>query len=142
MWCRTATRLLSAHLDDRLGERRRADLDAHLARCAACREDLEALRAASQSLRSLGRAEPPPGLAARVVRAAMAAPRREPSWLERLLPLTWPVAAATAAAALALAITVPAPAALSPEDPVETVLSGGAFDPDRALAAVVLEEVE
>jgi len=60
-------RQLSAHLDGGLHGRARQRIEAHLARCEACRSELAELRGTVALLRSLGPVEPPEFFATRVV---------------------------------------------------------------------------
>ena len=96
---------LSAWLDGELDEGARAAVEAHLARCAECRETLAALRAVDPAARELGVRAPEgdfDGFAARVRERieAEAAVRRPASWR----PPTWTWAVA---AALLLAVVTP-----------------------------------
>ena len=81
---------LSEYLDDELGARERAELDAHLAACRECRADLDALRAVRDRALSLPDAPPAanlwPGIAARI--DAAAAPR--PAFVRRRFAFTVP----------------------------------------------------
>jgi anti-sigma factor RsiW len=153
MRCGRVERLLTPYLDGRLEPDARSQVDEHLAACSACRGALAVLRASSTALGAVGPAEPPPGLAARVTRAALARARRGApalSWLERLFPAVWPAAATATVAALALLVTlgVRAPAAPGPDDllemsdPVAEVVSQGSegLEPAGLVAAVLEEE--
>lgn len=64
---------LSALLDNELGEQERAELEAHLPSCAACRAELESLR----RTRNLVRALPQPPLPRSFALPLEAAPRQE-----------------------------------------------------------------
>lgn len=64
---------LSALLDNELGEQERAELEAHLPTCAACRAELESLR----RTRDLVRALPQPALPRSFALPLEAAPRQE-----------------------------------------------------------------
>jgi anti-sigma factor RsiW len=143
MRCGKAEQMLGAYLDGRLGEEARRELEAHLAECTGCRRTLRLLQGARAGLRGLGPAEPPPGLAARAVRAAFEGGKPAPSWLDRLFPMAWPAAAASAAAAVALAllVNVTAPAA-PPGDLVAQVASveSVGLDPDAVAVAVLAGE--
>jgi anti-sigma factor RsiW len=70
-------------LDGRLDSAARAQAEAHLAGCAACREELEELRSAKQALRRAAAVDLPPDLAAAVSRAldGQAAARPARRWL-------------------------------------------------------------
>jgi hypothetical protein len=66
--CRQAQQLLSAYLDGELAAAQAAALETHLAACSACRQELEALRALSESLGEiLRRVEPPADLLDRIM---------------------------------------------------------------------------
>lgn len=91
--------LLSAYIDGWLSGRERRMIEDHLARCAACREDLDGLRATVDLLRRVAAVKPSREL-------TMVAPPR-PS----LGPVPWPLPAASMAAGLLLALVVAADAA-------------------------------
>ncbi len=87
-----------------------AELEAHLASCAACRAELDALRhalaAADGELARLSREQPSPALAARIRTAVAAADEAPP----RSFALRWaPALAAAAVLAIGLAVLVRAP---------------------------------
>jgi len=86
-----------------------SELESHLAGCARCREELEALRKAlalvDAELHQLVAVGPSPDLAARIRRAAAenaAEPARRPTWL-------WPALAAAAVLLLAVAVLATRP---------------------------------
>ena len=60
--------LLSAHLDDELPPSVAAEVEAHIASCAACRAELDELDGARTTLRSLPRLEAPAGFTRDIVR--------------------------------------------------------------------------
>jgi anti-sigma factor RsiW len=99
--CRQMDALLPPYVDGQGGDVERARVDAHLARCAACRADVEAQRRVRRLLadrRDVLRGEAPPGLAAELRRHAIAGePARLGAWGR------W--TALAAAAALVLAVT-------------------------------------
>ena len=64
--CERARPLLARLADGAPGGAERAALDAHLARCAACRAEAEAQRDVRGVLRARPAAEAPPWLAARI----------------------------------------------------------------------------
>lgn len=66
MSCGEIDRLIVREAEDRLGADERARLEAHLARCAACRAELEAQRAVRRLLRSRGAAPVPAGFEERL----------------------------------------------------------------------------
>jgi anti-sigma factor RsiW len=97
---------LQDFLDGRLGEPERTRLAGHLADCAQCRRELEALRwVKEQALGGLPGGAVPPALAARVragLDAADAEARRGGTVRGRFRPARWAAVAALAAAALLL----------------------------------------
>ncbi|MBI2871898.1 MAG: zf-HC2 domain-containing protein [Chloroflexi bacterium] len=102
-WSRTGhgrySGLLSEHIDGRLDHAARARLEVHLATCAACREEMESLRATVALLRRAPQAEVPRSF------RLQAAPR--PSPRSRVQgPLVPALGAASAVAALLLALLV------------------------------------
>ena len=105
---------LQDFLDNRLAEPERARLAEHLAGCAQCRRELEALRWVKlQALGQLPVVAVPPALAARV-RASLDAEdaelRRGGIRRSSARPLRWAVAAALAAAAALVVLLVSRPA--------------------------------
>lgn len=113
MKCKDFRATLDRYLDNELSAEARGPLEAHLLGCAGCRAELEHQRKLGAVLRAaVQKAEPPPGLAQRSARAALAASRQtaqRPSLLDRLLPVAWPTALASAAAAMLLWFAVPTP---------------------------------
>ena len=78
--CRDVRAELSAHLDDELAPERRAEVDQHLAACAACAAERARLAATSARLSTwyeedLADVGPPADLMARLAGAAEAEPR-------------------------------------------------------------------
>lgn len=73
MDCRDVEALLSDHVEERLHPIGRAELEAHLDLCPACRGLRDALAEVMEELRSFPLAEPPEGLAERAASAAVAA---------------------------------------------------------------------
>lgn len=144
MRCGKVERLLTPYLDERLEEGMRREVEAHLRGCPRCEEAHRTLRATRNALAAMGPAEPPPGLAQRALRTALAG-RRAPaqSWLERLFPMAWRTAAvsATAAVALLVASNVTQHAAPSADvgDAVAEVTSTRAIGlDDQSLASLTL----
>lgn len=90
---------LGDYLEGDLGTAERSAVDAHLAQCASCREELRGLRATVALLRSLPDPEPPADLAASVM-ARIDAERR-PALLRRLDPPRVALALAAGLAGLA-----------------------------------------
>lgn len=155
MRCKTATRRLTPYLDDRLGDRDRLELGAHLSGCASCRETQALLVAARTALATQGPAEPTPGLAARAANEALAAAPRparaqEPAG-EWLRLLGWPaLATASAAATLALVLFAQSPGPGAPPEPRDAAatfaqlagLDDADLDPLEEGARVLGQEVE
>jgi acyl-coenzyme A synthetase/AMP-(fatty) acid ligase len=75
MDCQRVEELLSDQLEGALHQILRAELDRHLAACAACRELREAMAEVVVALRAYPDLEEPAGLAARAAAAALRAPR-------------------------------------------------------------------
>lgn len=102
---------LTALLDGALAPARRAEVEAHLAACPACRVERDRLAAALGTLEALPRPpEPSPGFEARF-RARLARELAGPPRLaERLAALRWrraaPLAGALAAAAVAAVVVL------------------------------------
>jgi anti-sigma factor RsiW len=150
MRCGTSERLMSLALDDRATAAERSQLEAHLATCARCREQHAVLVRSTAALRSVGRAEPPAGLAKRAVRAALAAPVPARSGLLDLLAFfRWPaLATATASAVLAVVLATSAPRSAAPDPSAGASLAfleGTAdvgLDLDVAMASVLAAEEE
>jgi len=106
MSCRHGRRLFSRHLDDRLSQDQRVELDAHLSACAACRAELVRWEVPSRALRAMGAAQEavPAGAADRMWRAVLAdvvASRAPASFEERFV---WAARRAVAMGALAAAL--------------------------------------
>jgi anti-sigma factor RsiW len=92
-------------LDVSSSDAERAGINGHLAACAACRAELEALRRTDELLRRAGTPEAPAGLWERIEPRLVSrerAPRRIawPRWA------WWPTAGAAAAAAVLLALAL------------------------------------
>jgi hypothetical protein len=145
--CHDVMDRLDDHVDGALAEREAADLESHLAACAACREEARRLRALLAGAAALPREMEPrrdlwPGIAARIA-ALGSAGRPGRSW--------WTPAALAAAAAVLMALAAQLPrrgpgpevapvpvAAHSPADPLQAVEA----DYERAAATLraALEE--
>jgi len=97
---RRTRRQLSSFLDGMLSPRESRRLEAHLAQCRACRDELAELRATVQALAGLPLVEAPRSF------ALAAAPRRVEALRPAARRLEFGLRFATAAAALALAIVV------------------------------------
>jgi anti-sigma factor RsiW len=103
----TYTERLSEYLDGELDAAGRADVDAHLQTCAACRAVLDELRAVARAGRALGPLEPAqdlwPGIADRIAAERdVALPLRRLSRAPRRLSFTVPQLAAAAVALMFL----------------------------------------
>jgi anti-sigma factor RsiW len=72
--------LLAGYVDGALGTNERAVVDAHLASCARCRDEVELSRSARTALRSLPEAEVPLGVTGPVLRRA----RVERPWVSHI----------------------------------------------------------
>jgi anti-sigma factor RsiW len=110
MTCADRREALLAYLEQELGSTERADLEAHLAGCEACRLALEAERRLSGALASLPAVEPSRDFEARFW-ARIAREKDAPvGWRRRLF--TWRLALAlggAAAAVVAVVLAVRAP---------------------------------
>lgn len=142
MECGDLARAVDAYLDGEFDARERAEVDAHLARCPACRTLVESqgrLRAAVRS--SLREAMSPPAASGRAPPALRArieaslARQRRPLWRRLLAPLPAGALAACAAGALLVLFTH------SPDDGlvVEAVRSHHRGLPLEVMAASVGE---
>jgi len=114
MTCAEATRLIGPWLDDELDVRSVVEIEAHVARCAACgREQSELLALRETARERLPRPGLPPGLEERLlgaVRSATAArPRPSRRWLRE-------AALMLAAACVAVVVTSSIPRAAAPAD--------------------------
>jgi predicted anti-sigma-YlaC factor YlaD len=101
MDCPRAEELLSDHLEDALHPILRAELDAHLAGCAACAALRAALAEVVGALRAFPDVDAPDGLAARAATAALAAARNVVVRPAIVLP-SWVQAAAAGLALIAI----------------------------------------
>lgn len=108
-------RFRNALADVAAGEPATAAVDAHLATCEACRDELLALRRAlavvDAGMAELASAEPSPGLAARIRQAVDASEpggsaRREWPWLALRLGWPWPAVAVAATLLVAAAVVI------------------------------------
>jgi len=100
MSCTDVREDLSAFLDGELEPRRRAEVEAHLEECGACRALLQVLREGAEAVGGLPRESAPADFAGRVLASLDAAP----SGGGRLLRLLTPWVGAAAAAALLFAV--------------------------------------
>src|SRR5437588_3210859 len=77
MHCKKATQLLQLYIDGCLTMQQTRALEAHVASCAACREELELLQEVAYALRNPGLIAEPEDLKMQIMqRIAMAPPRR------------------------------------------------------------------
>lgn len=124
--CEQARAWLSEYLDGSLGARERAWVDAHLATCAGCQQELESLRLTVQLLRALPQVAVPRSF---VVRPAELQPAR---------PIGWPsvpaLARATGALAAAFAVVLAASVALQAPRASAPGFAGSAEAPAATLA--------
>jgi len=124
--------LLAAYVDGELDDAERRAVEAHLAACARCREDVELARASVARLRALPELEAPAGAASRALaeasgggRAAAAA-ARPPRWA-RWIP----------AAAAAVLVAVVAVVALKPSGGSSEASNRNLFTPAEGGAAAI-----
>lgn len=131
MRCGQAREWISKRSDGRLGEAESTQLTAHLDTCAECRSFAGVLHGSQVSLRAVGAAQPPAGLARRAALAAFAAQKagaqpRASSWWSELFRLAWPTAALSGAAAAAMLFFAGAPVSVGDAelgDPAGVTLS-------------------
>ncbi len=141
----TARTRLDALVDGGLTAGERAEVDAHLTGCAACRDEAAALRRLRSEARALSDSVEPerdlwPGIAARIAGAPAAAPRRR-SWFEGWTQgLAW---AAVLAVALVGAYRLLAPVPEAPPRaeimPAGLVPAVGALETQTAAAGKELQ---
>ncbi len=99
-------------LDGRLAEPARAEIEAHVARCPRCREELAELQGARAAVRGLPPLAQPAGLAVRIASVLDAEDRAAaPGPTRRRLPHRWPLVAAGLIAAAALVALLILPSA-------------------------------
>jgi hypothetical protein len=108
MTCHEAREWLSDLLDDALDAQARAEVHAHLARCAECRRELDRLKATVSLLRAVERPRAPAAFVDRVLAAARPIPwhRRLRDWLGTVRPFRFPVEAAAVVLVASLAVYV------------------------------------
>jgi len=132
--------LLTDFVDGTLGAAERADVQAHLATCATCRDEVAVARTARSALRALPVATPPPGVADAAIAEASAQPtsidtarpRSDPSTTRR-----WLAAAAVAAAIGLIAVAAPK---LGPS-PSQSMAAGSDAAADQSFAKAAGVEV-
>lgn len=76
--CGSVRARLSAYLDEQLPAERRAEIEAHLAECSACAEELRRLRESLALIRGLDRHAPPSGSWAAILREMGSATQQIP----------------------------------------------------------------
>jgi hypothetical protein len=124
--------LLVDYVDGTLDGAARTDVQAHLATCATCRQEVALARAARTSLRSLPAAAPPAGLADAALAAASAARSPSPTdiaaarMVRRPSAGRWIGAAAAIAAVLVLLAVVSPRLGSSPSRTAADNAAGGA----------------
>jgi len=104
---------LSEYLDGRLSEAEAGRVEAHLASCAACRDEVESLRQTVQLLRRLPQLEPQRPFVFAVPPVSAAAPRRRvPAW-------AYGAVASAFALAFAVVLSVDMVGVLAPSAPLD-----------------------
>ena len=94
--------LASDYLEGQLDAVRRAELEQHLAQCAACTELIAGVRGVFELCREAEPLEPPPWLVPKILRATIG--ERQPSWAERLSAWFKPVLQARVVYGAAMAV--------------------------------------
>lgn len=103
MKCPFSIEQLSAYLDNELEPSLRARVEEHLRSCAACRAELEGLRAVDHLVKDAAVEQPSREFEFTLNRAVMAGIRRRPrSFVWRLMPALVPVAVAALALVIAM----------------------------------------
>lgn len=98
--------LVGAYLLHALDPGERAEVEAHLAACADCREEVDSLRSATASLAGEVARTPPPSLRARVMRTASETPQLPPVVVLGRRRRRWLAGAVAAVAALVIGVGV------------------------------------
>jgi putative zinc finger protein len=93
--------LLADYVDGSLGDAARAGVDAHLAECARCRDEVGRARSARAALRGLPQVEAPAGVTSQALREAARSRSDGPPRYARILPIA---AAAVLVGLLAIAL--------------------------------------
>jgi anti-sigma factor RsiW len=127
--------LLADLLDGTLDADARVGVEAHLATCPTCQEDLAAAAAGRDAVRALEPAPVPPGLRGRIVAAAGGGggARRVPRWYG------WAGAAAAAALIAVIALSLPEVGGGSAERPAQELSGVGSAVGAGAIAEVPLD---
>jgi anti-sigma factor RsiW len=94
MTCREVLASTQALVDGTLEATEVQALEAHLAACSSCREEVEALRLLHRALAGEGLVAPPPELALRIARQLALRFRSTPAWAEALTLSSGAIAAA------------------------------------------------
>lgn len=81
MKCKSASRLISQCIDDRLGQDVKSALLRHVENCPACKKSLEETLAVHQIFASTGRFSAPHGFATRVMASLEKESPRLPKWM-------------------------------------------------------------
>lgn len=107
MSCRETRAALHDYIEQTLSEARRHEVNAHLATCADCRQELSDLRASLALTRDLDEVEPPPFLVTRIM-ARVRDESAQASWFRRLFlkPLRIPAGLAAALCVLFISLSV------------------------------------
>src|SRR5215211_825922 len=100
--------LLAEYVDGAVADVERRDLEAHVATCARCRQEVALARAARSALRSAPPVVAPPDLGDAAIRAAAGAPTDLDRARERRSPTRW-IAAAAGVAAVVVLLAVASP---------------------------------
>jgi anti-sigma-K factor RskA len=108
--------LVGAYLLHALDPDERADVEAHLAACPDCREEVDSLRVATACLADEVAETPPPSLRAKVMRTASETPQLRPIASGRLRR-RWLMGVIAAAAALVVGVGVTVGVVLRDDDP-------------------------
>jgi hypothetical protein len=148
MNCSNCQPLLSAYVDDSIGQGERAAVDAHLRSCSACHalmQDLAAIRSASQSLDAL---TPPARVWHQIAATVVEPPRSRFGWLTRQPVMAVAMAAVIAAGLWRVADLLqpaPVPRLASRSDPptivTPVVQINAETEADYSVAIARLEEV-
>lgn len=76
MHCQEAGKHLQLYIDERLTLEQMRNLEAHVARCAACREELAALEEVARQFKTVQMVVEPEGMHAQIMQRVALAPRR------------------------------------------------------------------
>lgn len=109
--------LVGAYLLHALEPAERAEVEAHLAACPDCREEVDSLRSATASLADEVAETPPPSLRARVMRTASETPQLRPVVAADRARRRWFAGAIAAVAALVVGVGVTVGVVVRDDDP-------------------------